>query len=220
MLSHIISKILALKIMRILSSRWPGLQSSEGSFPWLLLRVLELQNLTHHGCHRGILLSIAEFEPQSSNELSDSECGPYHHGTSLISSTAGGMVQSSTFWWCSLTIWKLFAVNKWQILAVGEIMIHWLMKVSDFSSYHWRTNVPGLLWWSSGWKSACQCMGHRLNPWSREVPPGKEVHVPQPLRLCSRARALQQEKSPQWAACAAQLESSPYLLQLEKAHTQ
>ena len=36
----------------------------------------------------------------------------------------------------------------------------------------------------------------------------------------SRACALQQEKPSQWEACAPQLESSPYLVQLEKAHMQ
>ena len=36
----------------------------------------------------------------------------------------------------------------------------------------------------------------------------------------SRACVLQQEKPSQWEACTPQLESSPYLLQLEKAYTQ
>ena len=39
---------------------------------------------------------------------------------------------------------------------------------------------------------------------------------PQLLSLCSRARALQQEKPPQGEACAPQLESSPHSLKLEK----
>ena len=34
-----------------------------------------------------------------------------------------------------------------------------------------------------------------------------------------QAHALQQEKPLQWEVCSLQLESSPYLLQLEKAHT-
>ena len=44
--------------------------------------------------------------------------------------------------------------------------------------------------------------------------------MPQHWSLCSRACTLQQEKPPQWEACAPQLESSPCSPQLEKAHAQ
>ena len=45
------------------------------------------------------------------------------------------------------------------------------------------------------------------------------AHILQLLKpACSRAHALQQEKLLWWEACTLQLESSPSLLQLEKAH--
>ena len=28
----------------------------------------------------------------------------------------------------------------------------------------------GLPWWHSGWESACQCRGHRFEPWSGKIP--------------------------------------------------
>ena len=44
------------------------------------------------------------------------------------------------------------------------------------------------------------------------------AHVPQLLKSeCPGARALQQEKPPQWKACAQQLENSPQRPQLEKS---
>ena len=47
------------------------------------------------------------------------------------------------------------------------------------------------------------------------------AHTLQALKpRCPRDGALQQEKPPQWEAQAPQLESSPYSLQLEKAHVQ
>lgn len=37
-----------------------------------------------HGCCTGILASVMEFELHSSEVLSDSLCGPYHHAQALI----------------------------------------------------------------------------------------------------------------------------------------
>ena len=53
------------------------------------------------------------------------------------------------------------------------------------------------------------------------------LHASEQQRMCAaipkpslpRACALQQEKPPQWEACAPLLENSPCSLQLEKAHT-
>ena len=70
--------------------------------------------------------------------------------------------------------------------------------------------------------------------WGSRMPQSNEVCVPQLLNLHSRAHnsratteaheprahALQQEKPLQREACTPQLESSPDLLQLEKAHMQ
>ena len=64
--------------------------------------------------------------------------------------------------------------------------------------------------------------GHAFSPWSKKIP-----HASRQLSPCSatteapRARALQQEKPPQWEARTPYLESSPPgLLQSEEAHTQ
>ena len=65
--------------------------------------------------------------------------------------------------------------------------------------------------------------GWGFNPWS-----GKISHATGPLSPCTTttethlpaAWALQQEKPPQWEALTWQLESSPQLLQLEKARAQ
>ena len=32
----------------------------------------------------------------------------------------------------------------------------------------------GLPWWRSGWESACQCRGHRFEPWSGRIPHAAE----------------------------------------------
>ena len=46
----------------------------------------------------------------------------------------------------------------------------------------------GLPWWPSGWKSACQCRGHRFDPWSGKIPRAAEELGPwatttEPARL-------------------------------------
>ena len=46
----------------------------------------------------------------------------------------------------------------------------------------------GLPWWCSGWESACQCRGHRFEPWSGKIPHAAEQLGPcatttEPARL-------------------------------------
>ena len=46
----------------------------------------------------------------------------------------------------------------------------------------------GLPWWRSGWESACQCRGHRFEPWSGKIPHAVEQLSPcatttEPARL-------------------------------------
>ena len=46
----------------------------------------------------------------------------------------------------------------------------------------------GLPWWRSGWESACQCRGHRFEPWSGKIPRAAEQLGPcataaEPARL-------------------------------------
>ena len=82
----------------------------------------------------------------------------------------------------------------------------------------------GLLWWPSGWESACQCRGRGFEPWSGRIPHAvkrpspcttttepvlwspwattAEAHVP-------RAHPPREEKPPQWETHAPQLRVAP-----------
>ena len=51
-----------------------------------------------------------------------------------------------------------------------------------------KNNTVGLLWWCSGWESACQCRGHGFEPWSGRIPHAAEQLGPwatttEPARL-------------------------------------
>ena len=71
------------------------------------------------------------------------------------------------------------------------------------------------VWWCSGGESTCQCGGHGFDPWSGRIPHAAEQLSPVHYNYwaCAleptshnywarvpRARALQQEKPPQWEA--------------------
>ena len=52
----------------------------------------------------------------------------------------------------------------------------------------YQNYFPGLPWWRSGWESACQCRGHRFEPWSGKIPHAAEQLGPwatstEPARL-------------------------------------
>ena len=54
--------------------------------------------------------------------------------------------------------------------------------------YWYQENMWGLPWWRSGWESACQCRGHRFEPWSGKIPHAAEQLGPwatttEPARL-------------------------------------
>ena len=66
-----------------------------------------------------------------------------------------------------------------------------------------KMGCPGLHWWCSGEESACQCTGHRFDPWSGKIPHAMEQLSPRATATEARvpgARAPQQEKPPQWEA--------------------
>ena len=51
-----------------------------------------------------------------------------------------------------------------------------------------KNTYLGLPWWRSGWESACQCRGHRFEPWSGKIPHAAEQLGPwdtitEPARL-------------------------------------
>ena len=48
--------------------------------------------------------------------------------------------------------------------------------------------MGGFPWWRSGWESACQCRGHRSEPWSGKIPHAAErlglwAMATEPVRL-------------------------------------
>ena len=79
----------------------------------------------------------------------------------------------------------------------------------------------GLPWWRSGWESACQCRGHRFEPWSGKIPHAAEQLGPwatttepaclEPVLRNKRGR----DRGPRTA-----MKSGPRSPQLEKALTQ
>ena len=87
-----------------------------------------------------------------------------------------------------------------------------------FLKHSFKKSLPGLPWWSSGWESACQCRGHRFDPWSRKIPYASgqlspwatttEAWVPKNPRSATRSHCSEKP--------APQLESSPHSLQVEK----
>ena len=87
-----------------------------------------------------------------------------------------------------------------------------------------QTHEIGLPWWRSGYESACQCRGHRFEPWSGEIPHAAEQLSPRATTTepalyspratttearVPRAHALQQEKPLQWEARAPQWRVAP-----------
>ena len=64
------------------------------------------------------------------------------------------------------TLFSLTVLQKWQL---------------GFWSFCILTvNFMGLPWWRSGEESACQCRGHRFEPWSGKIP-----HAAEQLSSCA-----------------------------------
>ena len=81
-------------------------------------------------------------------------------------------------------------------------------------AHHSLKKIQGLPWWPRYYKSACQCRGHRLDPWSSKIPHASgqispcataaEAHAPQSLRSAARedtARSLLTERRVAPALC-------------------
>ena len=92
----------------------------------------------------------------------------------------------------------------------------------------------GLPWWLSGKESACQCIRHEFDPWSRKIPcatkqlspraPATEperhshwVHVLQLWKPMPRRPQAPQEKPQQWEVLALQWRAVPCFLKLKKS---
>ena len=92
-------------------------------------------------------------------------------------------------------------------LSVEQIS-HLALKKSISTIIRWHSglikkNCLGIPWWSSGWESACQCRGHRFNPWSGKIPHATEqqsLWATITEACLPRVCAPQQEKPRQWEA--------------------
>ena len=139
-------------------------------------------------------------------------------------------IQDSTLNWCVVCVLTV------PLTSCSSISLPLLRP--PCSLWHNNTEIKSINnttvfpWRLGGEESACQCRRHALDPWSRKIP-----HAPEQLSLCTTAiepvpwswratllkpecakdSVLQQEKSWQWEACALQLESRLWSLQLEKS---
>ena len=55
-------------------------------------------------------------------------------------------------------------------MSLGLSFLIWKKIIIITSSGFNEILAQGLPWWPHGWKSACQCRGHWLDPWSRKSP--------------------------------------------------
>ena len=60
-------------------------------------------------------------------------------------------------------------IRRWMIRSARKNMLYWWCSLLYPSK-----EFPGLPWWHSGWESACQCRGHRFEPWSGKIPHATE----------------------------------------------
>lgn len=84
----------------------------------------------------------------------------------------------------------------WPVFSALENLLPYMYAIILSSVCCYKKLYLGLLWWSSGWESDCQCRGHRFNAWFRKIPLPKLqsnlAHVRQlPKPAWPRARALQ-----------------------------
>ena len=88
-------------------------------------------------------------------------------------------------------LWTIFKKQKW----IVTLQISWVIKIHS-----------GFPWWSSGWESACQCRGHRFDPWL-----GKIAHATGHLSLCDATAEpkCQNYWSPcSWSLCSGTTEAT------------
>ena len=88
---------------------------------------------------------------------------------------------SSVWLWGRLSVWSVFSFNT----NTG----HHCLSLCDYNQLGlevWEN--MGLPSWRSSWESACQCRGHRFEPWSGKIPHATEQLGPwatttEPARL-------------------------------------
>ena len=65
--------------------------------------------------------------------------------------------------------------KEYQLLGFHEHLGTGKRRNSNFLN---KNTLHGLPWWHSGQESACQCRGHRFNPWSGKIPHATEQLSP------------------------------------------
>ena len=104
-----------------------------------------------------------------------------------------------TYWRCASWLLCVFQLLPWRSFKFlcGPIYHTFLLWFSDLCNVLRKAILPskghlkhlwGLPWWRSGWESACQCRGHRFEPWSGKIPHAEEqlgpwATITEPARL-------------------------------------
>ena len=114
--------------------------------------------------------------------------------------------------------------NNWNIkfcfCVTAHVMLEFSYVLSLINNSLIFKNNLGLPWRSGGKESACQCRGHRFDPWIRKNSTSWGATKPMSHNYWAcvpRACTLQQGKPLQWETFVPQLESSPWLPQLQKS---
>ena len=129
-------------------------------------------------------------------KLSQKQCGRgtvgpedlyLNHGPSLTGcAILDKLLKLSEAWFFHLK-WDKHVHHIWwmgcNVLTYMERTVQWSAR-----SFIYLKNVRGLRWWRSGWESACQCRGHRFEPWSGKIPHAAErlgpwATITEPARL-------------------------------------
>ena len=68
----------------------------------------------------------------------------------------------------------------WSLFKMFNSVILWSRSSMPISTYcrELKTYIQELPWWPSGKESACQCRGHRFDPWSGKIPHALEHESP------------------------------------------
>ena len=144
-----------------------------------------------------------------------------HVGCRQPGSSVHGILQARVLEWVAISFSRGSSWPRDQahisFIAGGFFTAEPLGKLLHLSTLHQKPWVMGLSWWSSGWESACQCRGHRCDPWSGKFPHATE-------ELSSKCHndwisALEPMSHNPWAPGAATTEAlapTAYVLQQEK----
>ena len=132
---------------------------------------------------------------------------------------------------CICTKWYMLEATHCNTVCISQVwkqLKSWL--VGDYItagvSIKWSITqllkrIRGLPWWRSGWESACQCRGHRFEPWSGKIPHAVEqlgpwATVTEPARLepvlrnkRGRDNERPAHRDEEWPPLAATRESPP-----------